>query len=306
MNRNQKQKPLHELTLLDRFLFAEVMDDPENMEILLEILLEKNVRLEFPTQTEKELRRSSLKRFARIDVWAEDENHAIYDTEVQRSNPSNLVKRSRYYQGMIDSNLLKPGDTDFNKLNPVYIIVIAPFDLFGYGLYRYTFHGQCDEIPELKLNDDATRIFLNTRGTRDDFVTPELIELLHYIEHTNESNAASGSVRLRRLQDNVRSIQENAEVGVKYMQLWEEFAMERAEARAEGRSVGLAEGRAEGLVEGRAEGLKLSLQSFLNELGTIPEDLQQKIESETETDTLQTWLKIAFKSKSVSDFTKQL
>ncbi len=302
MNRNSKQKSLHELTLLDRFLFAEAMDDPENMEILLEILLDKDIRLEFPTQTEKELRRSSLKRFARIDVWAEDAKHVIYDTEVQKSNPNNLIKRSRYYQGMIDSNLLKPGDTDFNKLNPVYIIVITPFDLFGYGLYRYTFHGQCDEIPELQLEDDATRIFFNTRGTRNDFVTPELIELLHYMEHTNEPTMATKSEKLHRLQENVKSIQDNAEVGVKYMQLWEEFAFERSEARAEGRAVGLAEGHAEGLVKGLTEGLI----SILSELGKIPEELQQKITSETNAEMLQTWIKYAIKSDSISAFTEKI
>jgi hypothetical protein len=49
-------------------------------------------------------------------------------------------------------------------LNEVLVVMITPFDLFGYGLYRYTFQMKCEEIPELKLDDGATRIFLNTRG----------------------------------------------------------------------------------------------------------------------------------------------
>ena len=64
---------------------------------------------------------------------------------------------------MIDSRLLPPGCIDFNLLNPVVIIMIMPFDLFGYELYRYTFKMQCEEVPELELGDDATRIFLNSR-----------------------------------------------------------------------------------------------------------------------------------------------
>ena len=32
-------KPLSELTLLDRFLFSEAMEDPENLQTMLEIIL---------------------------------------------------------------------------------------------------------------------------------------------------------------------------------------------------------------------------------------------------------------------------
>lgn len=315
---HKKQKSLHELTLLDRFLFAEAMENPENMEILLEICLGRDISLELPTQTEKELRRSSLKRFARIDVWAEDRQHTIYDTEVQKENPSNLIKRTRYYQGMIDSNLLSPGETDFNKLKPIYIIVITPFDLFGYGLYRYTFHGHCEEIPHLRLEDDATRIFLNTRGTRDVNVSPELIELLRFMEHTNDAGLNIQSEKVRKLQQNIRSIQNSEEVGVKYMQLWEEFALERAEARAEGHAEGLAAGRAEGHAEGRAEGRAeglaaglseahaTSIISFLKDLGEIPSALIARINAESDPQTLQSWVKLAARAVSISDFEEKI
>ena len=62
-------------------------------------------------------------------------------------------------------------------------MLIMPFDLFGYGLYRYTFQMKCEEVPELKLDDGATRIFLNTRGKHPELVSPELIELLKYQRH---------------------------------------------------------------------------------------------------------------------------
>ena len=62
-------------------------------------------------------------------------------------------------------------------LNEVLVVMITPFDLFGYGLYRYTFQMKCEEIPELKLDDGATRIFLNTRGEHPELVPSELIEL---------------------------------------------------------------------------------------------------------------------------------
>ena len=40
-----KRRSLEELTLLDRFLFAETMEDPENLRILLEIILGKDLVL---------------------------------------------------------------------------------------------------------------------------------------------------------------------------------------------------------------------------------------------------------------------
>ena len=45
---------------------------------------------------------------------------------------------------------------------------------------------QREEVPELKLDDGATRIFLNTHGKHPEFVSPELIELLKYMEHSTE------------------------------------------------------------------------------------------------------------------------
>ena len=53
-----KRRSLEELTLLDRFLFAETMEDPENLRILLEIILGKDLVLKHLPQTEKELRTS--------------------------------------------------------------------------------------------------------------------------------------------------------------------------------------------------------------------------------------------------------
>ena len=64
--------------------------------------------------------------------------------------------------------------------------MITPFDLFGHGLYRYTFQMRCEEVPELKLDDGATRIFLNTRGKHPELVSHELIELLKYMEHSTD------------------------------------------------------------------------------------------------------------------------
>ena len=104
-----KWKSLKELNLLDKFLFDEAMDDPENVKTMLDIILSQNTNLKHPPQTEKEQRTSTDNRQIRLDVYAMDEDDVIYEVEAQKENTHNLPKRSRLYQGIIDSKLLPPG-----------------------------------------------------------------------------------------------------------------------------------------------------------------------------------------------------
>lgn len=237
----RQPKPLTELTLLNRFLFNEVMEQPENLRVLLEIILGKEILLKYLPETERETRTSPIHRFIKLDVWAMDEEDTVYDAEVQQKNTQNLPKRSRYYQGMIDSKLSKPGVVDFNELNDIFIIIITPFDLFGQDRYLYTFQMQCEEVPGLHLQDGAARIFINTHGKNPEDISDDLLELLHLIEHTNDHDTTYHNKNLQKMSERVREIQNNAEVSVKYMQAWEERVLDRQEAREEGRKQLLSE-----------------------------------------------------------------
>ncbi|MDC7291490.1 Rpn family recombination-promoting nuclease/putative transposase [Blautia schinkii] len=242
------KKLLKDLNLLDRFLFAEAMEDPDNLRILLEIILGREIVLKYQPQAEKERRNSPMYRFVRLDVFAEDMERTVYDTEVQKQNTRNLPKRSRFYQGVVDGKLLEPGEIDFNKLNDVYIITIAPFDIFGMDKYMYTFRMTCEEVPGLWLEDGAVRIFLNTHGKNPDEVSPELVELLNYIENSNEQTAnGCKSQRIHELQERIEAIKSSEEVSVKYMQEWEERELEKRDARDEGHREGHLQGREEGI-----------------------------------------------------------
>lgn len=237
-------KTLKKLTLLSKFLFDQTMDMPEAHEAALRIILsEHNLTLLNPAQTEKELRTAPWLRSIRLDVFAIDEERTVYDTEMQKEYRSDLIKRSRYYQGMIDSSLLEPGSIDFNTLNNTCIIMITPFDLFGKEKYVYTFQPCCREDSEIFLNDGAVRIFLNTRGTNDTEVSKELVDFLHYLERTDDESAErSGSENIRKIHDCVKKIKSSEEMGVKYMQTWEEKALERLKGRNEGKTEGRIEG----------------------------------------------------------------
>ena len=233
---SKNKKSLQDLTLLDRFLFAEVMEDPKTFENILSIILGEDISIKCRPQTEHENRTSPLKRQVRLDVWAEDETDAVYNVEAQKENTKNLPHRSRFYQALIDSKLLDPGEVDFSNMKDCYSIIIAPFDLFGRGLYQYTFQMTCAETGQ-PLEDGATRIFLNTHGKNSEDISPELKELLYYMEHTTEEISCSTS-RLQEIKNHVNVVKSSEEIGVKYMQEWEEKILEKRKARAEGRAEG--------------------------------------------------------------------
>lgn len=114
--------------------------------------------------------------------------------------------------------------------------MITPFDLFGEGKYCYTFRAFCEEDKNIALGDGAVRIFLNTRGRNEGEVSRELVDFLHYIERTDEQSAMeSGSENIRKIHECVKRIKSNEEIGVKYMQTWEEKVIERQRGEEEGK-----------------------------------------------------------------------
>ena len=250
-----EKKELKDLDLLDRFLFAEAIEDPETMELILEVILGREIILNHLPQAEKEQRRFLWSKQVKLDVWAKDVDDVVYDTEVQKRNTKDLPKRSRLYNSLIDSNLLPPGTASYKPLNDVYVIIITPFDLFGKGLYKYTFNMGCQEAPGIRLEDGATRIFLNTRGKNPEGANDELIDLLKYFQHSTGDTARNpSSRRIARLHEKISDIKASEEIGVKFMNAWEEKLLDRQDGYEEGKRKGLAEGEEKGLETGRKKG----------------------------------------------------
>ena len=197
-----------------------------------------------------------------------DWNKEIFYTEMQKTDTGNLRKRSRLYQAQLDVSLLEPGTANFNLLNDSCFILIAPFDIFGKGLFRYTFEGTCRECPELKLNDGAVRVFINTKGNNSEEFSQEFLDLMAYITASTDRIAeASDSMRLKVIHKNVKKIKASEKMGVKFMQKWEELVYARAD------------GRAEGIVEGEALKLiKLVCKKLIR--GEVADTIADELEEE--------------------------
>ena len=249
---NNVTTKLQELNLLDRFLFDETMENLEAYQAAVSILLEEEVELVERPETEKELRISPELRQIRLDVISMDVRNRLYYTEMQQRDTKNLRKRSRFYQAQLDVSLLDPGSKDFNSLNDSCFILVAPFDIFGRGLYRYTFEGVCRECPDLKINDGAIRVFINTKGTNKQEFSQEFLDFMEYINDSSDwiaDRTQSGKIKV--IHENVKKVKSSEKMGVKYMQLWEEKSYIREDAFAEGIEKGLEAFVLDNLEEGK-------------------------------------------------------
>ena len=185
----------------------------------------------------------------------------------------NLPKRMRYYQGMIDLNILEKGD-DYNHLKKSYVIFICTFDPFGLGRHIYTFENRCSEDTALTLNDGTVKIILNTKGTLDD-VSPEMKRLLDYVDGKGVSDTFT-----RDLEEAVQSARQNEKWRLDYMTLQQEYRERFQEGKVEGIKEGKIEGLREGKIVGKIETLYEELHMTVVEIAeklAISEEEVQKI-----------------------------
>ena len=147
-----------------------------------------------------------------MDIYVEDGKETVYNIEMQTTENRNLPKRTRYYQGMIDLNILEKGE-NYRDLKRSFVISVCTFDLFGEGRHIYTFENRCIQNPELSLLDGTTKIILNTKGIMDD-VTPEMKRLLDFIDGKEPEDDFT-----RELDEAVQSVRKNEKWRLDYMTL---------------------------------------------------------------------------------------
>ena len=141
-------KQFQPVTIQDDMMFGTVMVDPEYCKPFLETILGTKIKKIVYLERQKAIGLVVNAKSIRMDVYIEDEEHTVYDVEMQTGKNRNLPKRSRYYQGMIDLNILAKGE-DYNQLKKSLVIFICTFDPFGYDEYIYR------SREYYQLNDDS-------------------------------------------------------------------------------------------------------------------------------------------------------
>ena len=279
------KKTLSELTIKDNFIFGAVMCEEPNCRRLLEMVLDFPIeRIE--VNKEKSIVYHPEYKGVRLDVYAKDEKRTHYNVEMQAIKEPALGKRARYYHSHIDMEILLSGD-DYSKLPNTYVIFVCDFDPFMRGKYCYTFENLCLEDKELSMQDGAKSIFLNTRGINNDEVPIELIAFLDFGKaDLKESTKDFHDDFVRQLQNSVQKVKSSRRMEENFMILREMLRDERAEGKA----------------EGKAE----SVLILLEEIGTVSEQLQEKIINEKDMSTLLNWLKLAAKSETIQQFEENM
>ena len=241
MKHTNPPKKLQDLNLMDRFLFSEVIESAEAYKIILEIILEREINFKGEPIAENEKRKELLGKIARLDVCAIGDDNRVYNAEVQKENENNMHKRMRYYGALMTSKLLPEGTIDYNKLSDLCMIVIAGFDMGGEGKYRYKVRRMYEGYPDKDVYDGEVILYLNTKGKDTEGVSDELIAMLEYFEETTDDKAlSSGYESIIRLNEIVSSIKASDEIGVKYMNAYEERMHDIQEAREQGEAQGEA------------------------------------------------------------------
>lgn len=225
-------KRYEDLKFTDDFMFCKILyTNPALCKQLLELILGKKIKDIRYLAAQDSIDITSDGKGVRLDVYLEDEDK-VYDIEMQTTNKPNLPKRTRYYQGMIDLNLIEKG-ADYNDLKETFIIFVCLTDAFNQGRCIYTFENRCREVPDLCLGDESTKIFLNASGNKEDL--PE--ELRYFLEFL--SGAKPQGKLATEIAHKVALAAQHEEWRTEYMTLLQRDR----EKFIEGREEGLKEGK---------------------------------------------------------------
>ena len=125
----------------------------------------------------------------------------------------------------------------------------------------YTFANQCLEDKTLNQQDGAVSIFLSRYGKNEKEVPEKMVKFLKFVRaDLTESERDFKDAYVKKLQESVRHVKESREMEERFMLFQEMLRDERAE--------GKAEGKAEYIID------------LLEELGSISDELREKIMTE--------------------------
>lgn len=288
-----QKKQLKELTIKDNFLFGAVMMEEEICRGFLERVLGFSIA-QVEVCREKSIVYHPEYRGIRLDVYAKDEKNTHYNIEMQVVKKPELGRRVRYYHGQIDMELLLSG-RDYTELPDTYVIFICDFDPFGEKKYCYTFENHCQEVPGLGLGEGSRSIFLSTMGENDEEVSKELVRILRFVKaDLEESQRDFEDEFICHIQETIRRIKGSRKMEERFMILEEMLRDERAEGKAEGIAEGKVKGKAEAVLE------------LLEDLGTVPEAVQNRIMNEKDPELLKKWHRLSARANTLDEFLKEM
>ena len=117
MEETKKILEEYQFNLSDFALFLSVMKNPRAYQCVLSVLMdEPDIELS-DVKVEQVILNKSGKRAIRLDAWAKTTDQRQFNMEMQNDTKNDDVrKRSRYYQSMLDTPILKSGNKTKYKI----------------------------------------------------------------------------------------------------------------------------------------------------------------------------------------------
>ncbi|MBP5448715.1 MAG: Rpn family recombination-promoting nuclease/putative transposase [Spirochaetales bacterium] len=216
--------------LTNNFIFCNVMQNRQMCQELIERLLNIKVgHIEYINQEQVIDNTLDTKSF-RLDVYVKGSDK-MFDLEMQTSANTDLAKRTRYYQAMMDIDLLAKG-AYYSDLKESYIMFICTHDPFKKNLPIYTFRNICSEKKSIKLNDGTYKIFYNAEAYSS-AKNENVKDFLNYI-HTGKAV----SEFTERLETLVNEIKQNKARRADYMTMAMHYMEHERAALMRGREEG--------------------------------------------------------------------
>lgn len=256
---------------IDDTFFEKIVEDPEVCEEMLRVILQEpelKVIEVIPQKSLKNLQGRSV----RLDALCVRKDTHFCNIEVHRANDENPLKRIRYNASCITANVVNPGER-FEMIPEVHAVYISEFDVFQ--LKRTIYHIEPTIIETNNVVDNGLHeVYVNT--AIDD--SSDISELMQCFLQTDVDNE-----KFPKLSKRVYYFKHNEE-GIKTMcSISEEFRE-----------------------EGRQEGMQQAILELLEDIGSIPEALENKIKEQRDGEVLKRWHKLAAKVETIEEFVERI
>lgn len=226
-------KSYDELTFTDDFMFCKVLENNEEIcREIIELVTGKRISRISNLQKQRTIELTPDGKGIRLDVIFEGDDK-IYNIEMQNMTNEDLPRRSRYYQGIMDLDMMERGKK-YKELNDTTIIFICTFDPFGAGKSIYTVKQCIEEAPEIQYNDGTSKVFLSAEAPLSESITKEMRDFLDFVGGRSFKGGLSEKIR-----NAIIKAKSQTEWRKEYMLLQEKIDNAREEGRAEGEKTGL-------------------------------------------------------------------
>ena len=262
-----KEKIKH-FTIMNDIFMRNVLKETACTEYILQVIMNRT-DLKVIDQTLQKDYKNLQGRSAILDCVAKDAENNHFNVEIQGENDGASPKRARYHCGLLDMNLLNPGEP-FDSLPETYIIFITKNDVLGYNRPISHIQRRINETEDI-FQDGQHILYVNSKKQDD----TKLGRLMHDL-HCKEADKMYSNILATR----VHQLKETEE-GVNQM------CQELEEIYNEGEQSGFLRGEQSGVQKGELKKARETTLALL-EMGMSAEQIAKAVNLSIE--TIQSWI----------------